>query len=79
MYFCVPQHGLKFIPAHASYIQKRFIHRQTTHLQLGQDFEFVTSQSVLATVSVSGHSETSVRRESVTTQDLKNQLVVTFP
>ena len=48
---------------------QKIIHRQTTHLQLGQDFEFVTSHSVLATVSVSGHSEISVRRVSVTCQD----------
>ena len=39
------------------------LYRSTTYLQLGQDFEFVTSQRVLATASVSGHSEMSVKRE----------------
>ena len=36
---------------------------KNTHLQFGQDFEFVTSHSVLATVSVSGHSEISASCE----------------
>lgn len=55
------------------------IYRQTTHLQLGQDFEFVTSHSVLATVSVSGHSEIAVRKVFSQNPSSKNQLVVTFP
>ena len=78
---CVTQHGLKFIVVtiflcHTTWFEihqhslklntKKIIHRQTTHLQLGQDFEFVTSHSVLATVSVSGHAEISARRVSVT-------------
>ena len=50
------------------------LYRWTTYLQLGQDFEFVTSQRVLATASVSGHSEMSVKRE----EDLELLIFQTF-
>lgn len=64
------QQVLKFTSCHSHPTLAKDKKRQKTHLQLGQDFELVTSQSVLATVSVSGHSEMSVKRESVRTQYL---------
>lgn len=63
--YALPRGGRVYVSQVSQYKERR-----PTHLQLGHDFEFVTSHRVLATVSVSGHSETSVKRESVSTEDL---------